>query len=97
MVGAELRAPITTPDAFAAGFTNELGVDGTVRFNRNLTGLWLLQECQRAWAASGTATDVGELIAGAARAPGLVSVVDAGSGQRPKRDCRDGVRSRNWL
>jgi rhamnulokinase len=78
-VGAELRRPILTEDAFAAGFTNELGVDGTVRFNRNLTGLWLLQECQRTWRASGADTGVAELVAAAAREPGLVSVVDAGS------------------
>ena len=79
IVGAELRAPIVSDEAFAAGFTNELGVDGTVRFNRNLTGLWLLQECQRTWAASGNEIGVVDLVEAAAREPGLVSVVDASS------------------
>ncbi len=79
VVGAELAAPMTTPEAFAAGYTNELGVDGTVRFNRNLAGLWLLQECQRVWAERGQDADLTRLLAAAAVAPGLVSVVDAGS------------------
>lgn len=79
IVGAELRAPITSAEAFAAGFTNELGVDGTVRFNRNLTGLWLLQECQRAWRLRGEDADLHRLLAAAAASPGLRSVVDAGS------------------
>ena len=38
-------APVLTDGARAANFTNELGVDGTVRFLRNVMGLWLLQEC----------------------------------------------------
>lgn len=79
VVGAELDAPITTPDAFAAGFTNELGVDGTVRFNRNLTGLWLLQECQREWRGTELDADIVTLLDEAALEPGARSVVDAGS------------------
>ena len=34
----------------AANFTNETGVGGTSRFLRNASGLWILQECRRAWA-----------------------------------------------
>ena len=50
LVGCELAAPVTTPEALAANVTNELGVDGTVRLLKNVTGLWLLEECRRAWA-----------------------------------------------
>jgi rhamnulokinase len=49
LLGAELDTPVRTEAARLAGFTNELGVDGTTRFLRNVMGLWLLQECQRAW------------------------------------------------
>ncbi len=49
LVGVELEAPILTAEARAANFTNEAGVDGRTRFLRNVGGLWLLQECLRAW------------------------------------------------
>jgi len=44
LVGIEVDAPIRTEAGRAANFTNEGGVDGRVRFLRNVTGLWLLQE-----------------------------------------------------
>ena len=56
LVGLELDAPVLTPDAFKANFTNELGVDGRTRFLRNVGGLWLLQECLRAWATRATSS-----------------------------------------
>ncbi|MET9973381.1 FGGY family carbohydrate kinase, partial [Streptomyces sp. NPDC006356] len=49
LAGLELNAPVLTEDSRAANFTNELGLDGTVRYLRNIMGLWLLQECVRAW------------------------------------------------
>lgn len=49
LFGMELDRPVRTEAARVAGFTNEIGVDGTVRFQRNVMGLWLLQECQRSW------------------------------------------------
>jgi rhamnulokinase len=51
--GAELRAPVMTEAARAAGFTNEVGVGGTIRFLKNIAGLWVVQECRRAWEAAG--------------------------------------------
>src|SRR3712207_5521827 len=42
LVGVELEEPVLTEASRAAGFTNELGVDGTVRYLRNVMGLWLL-------------------------------------------------------
>ncbi|HXM58974.1 MAG TPA: rhamnulokinase family protein [Candidatus Dormibacteraeota bacterium] len=50
LVGVEASEPVIGPDALAANLTNEAGVDGTVRLLRNVMGLWLLQECRRAWA-----------------------------------------------
>ena len=43
----ELPDPVLTEASREAGFTNELGVDGTVRYLRNVMGLWLLQESLR--------------------------------------------------
>ncbi len=49
LVGLELDRPVLTDDARRANFTNETGVDDRTRFLRNVGGLWLLQECLRAW------------------------------------------------
>ncbi|ANZ41117.1 carbohydrate kinase [Lentzea guizhouensis] len=49
LVGVELSSPVLTPESRAANFTNEGGVDGTIRYLRNVMGLWLLQECLRRW------------------------------------------------
>lgn len=71
LVGVELTAPVRTEASRAANFTNEIGVDGTIRFLRNVAGLWLLQECQREWEI----TDVTALVAAAANLP-RTSIVD---------------------
>lgn len=49
LAGLELDAPVLSEASRTANFTNELGLDGTVRHLRNIMGLWLLQECLRAW------------------------------------------------
>lgn len=49
LVGVELTEPVLTEESRAANFTNEGGVDGTIRYLRNVMGLWLLQECLRYW------------------------------------------------
>ncbi|MCU1478732.1 MAG: rhaB [Subtercola sp.] len=52
LVGQELSAAIVSAEARSAGFTNEQGAFGSTLFMRNLTGLWLLEECVREWNAS---------------------------------------------
>ncbi|GAA2617204.1 rhamnulokinase family protein [Streptomyces axinellae] len=79
LAGVELSSPVRTEESRLANFTNELGVDGTVRYLRNIMGLWLLQECLRTWRAEGGPHDLEALLEGAARMPGLRSVIDAGS------------------
>ena len=49
LLGIERTAPLLTEAAREAGFTNEAGMDRTIRFLKNLTGLWVLQECAREW------------------------------------------------
>ncbi|MGA2012246.1 MAG: rhamnulokinase family protein [Solirubrobacteraceae bacterium] len=70
LLGVELDAPELGAGAAAVNLTNERGVGGTVRLLRNVMGLWLVQECRRAWSAAGRAPDYGELqtLAGEARA-----------------------------
>lgn len=76
LVGLELDAPVLTEASRAANFTNELGLDGTVRFLRNVMGLWLLQESARTWADEGDDVDLPARVAAAARVPALGCVVD---------------------
>jgi len=76
LVGVELDQPVLTEASRAANFTNETGVDGTVRYLRNVMGLWLLQESVRAWAGAGRAAGLATLLEQAARVPALRVVVD---------------------
>jgi rhamnulokinase len=72
LVGVELDAPVLTEESRAANFTNEVGVDGTVRYLRNVMGLWPLQECLRHWGSPA----LEPLLREAAEVPQLRSVVD---------------------
>ncbi|MFI5585262.1 rhamnulokinase family protein [Amycolatopsis sp. NPDC051758] len=72
LAGLELPEPELGDAALAANFTNEGGVDGTIRFLRNVMGLWVLSETLRTWSRS----DLPQLLAAAAEAPGLAAVVD---------------------
>lgn len=76
LAGLELDAPVLTEGSRAANFTNELGVDGTVRYLRNIMGLWLLSESQRSWRARGLPAELGPLLDAAARAEPFAAVID---------------------
>lgn len=69
LLGVELDEPILTEAAQKANFTNEGGVDGRVRFLKNVSGLWLLQESVREWRAKGKQYQIAALIAQAANLP----------------------------
>jgi rhamnulokinase len=69
LVGVETEHPILTEASRAANFTNELGVDGRIRYLRNVMGLWLLQESLRTWEHAGEASDLTGLLAQAAELP----------------------------
>jgi rhamnulokinase len=69
LVGLELDHPVVTPSVRDANFTNEGGVDGRIRFLRNVGGLWLLQESMRTWAEAGTPHDLHALLDDAAALP----------------------------
>ena len=74
LVGLELTRPVLTEESRLANFTNEAGLDGTIRYLRNVTGLWLLQECLRTWGPSvGT---LESLLAAAAAVAPLQFVID---------------------
>jgi rhamnulokinase len=69
LVGVELHAPVLTEESRRANFTNERGVDGTIRYLRNVMGLWLLSESLRTWNLRGLDVELGEVLEAAASLP----------------------------
>lgn len=76
LAGLELDRPVLTEASRKANFTNERGVDGTVRYLRNIMGLWLLGETMRTWDAAGGSAPLSRLIAEAAEARPFGALVD---------------------
>jgi rhamnulokinase len=76
LAGVEHDEPVLDPAAMKAGFTNELGVGGRVRFQRNLTGLWLLEEALRQLGAT-----TAEALAAAEREGHVASRIDVGDAE----------------
>ena len=68
LMGVSVDQPNLSDDAFHDGFTNEGAADGRVLLLKNLTGLWLLQECARGWELEGSRFSWTELEAAAAQA-----------------------------
>jgi rhamnulokinase len=75
-VGTEEREPVINDQTLAYNLTNEGGVDGTFRLLRNVMGLWLLQQCRRAWEREGRAHSYEELASLAGESPSFASLVD---------------------
>jgi rhamnulokinase len=76
LMGTELPAPLINEHVQHYNFTNEGGVGGTIRFLKNIMGLWLVQECRRAWERAGQSYTYPDLMQLAAAAPPFVSLVD---------------------
>jgi len=76
LVGVEVEHPVLSPDALAANFTNEGGVDGRVRLLRNVMGLWILSETVRQWERDGHRIDLPALLDAAEEVAGPVPVFD---------------------
>lgn len=96
LVGVELAAPVLTGEAQTAGFTNELGLDGSVRFLKNITGTFLLSESVNYWneqaeRAGAQQIQLADLLAEAASLPAPQVLIDPqdeqflAPGQMPKR------------
>jgi len=86
LMGAEVKHPVTSDNAFAWGFTNEGGANGSTLLVKNLTGLWILQECMRHWVGEGNSYTWAQVTAMASGAPVLQCVfdVDANDFRIPK-------------
>jgi rhamnulokinase len=76
IMGVETDKPITTRGALDYGFCNELGVADTVRFLKNIGGLWLIQECKRQWELDGEKLKYSEMAALADAATPFTAFLD---------------------
>lgn len=76
LLGVELPGPIINDRTLELNFTNEGGFGGTIRLLKNIMGLWLVQECRRAWERAGQAYTYDELTRLAKDAPPFVSLVN---------------------
>jgi rhamnulokinase len=76
LLGVELTKPHLETDCMVANYTNELGHQGTVRFLRNILGLWILQETRREMIQHGSNVDYADLVHAAEDATPLRSLID---------------------
>jgi rhamnulokinase len=91
LVGVELDRPVLTEESREANFTNEGGVDGKIRYLRNVMGMWLLSESIRTWERAGQSVELTALLNQAAGISTPVPIFDANHpsllppGDMPKR------------
>jgi rhamnulokinase len=76
LMGAEVNKASLSARTQELNLTNEGGLDGTYRLLKNIMGLWLVQQCKRAFDARGRKYEYGQLAQMAAKAPALRSIVN---------------------
>lgn len=76
LMGIETEEPIINEASFRNNFTNEGGLDGTIRFLKNITGMWLLEQCRKEWKVAGRDYNYGDIDRMANEARAFSSVVN---------------------
>ena len=79
LMGIEVPSPIINEESARLNSTNEGGIEGTTRFLKNITGMWLLEQCRKVWKASGKDYSYKELMLMAraeASSPGRINPDD---------------------
>jgi rhamnulokinase len=76
LMGIEVKAPIINEESYNMNFTNEGGVDGTTRFLKNITGMWLLEQCREEWEITGTTYTYAQIVKMSDSVPGFQSLID---------------------
>jgi len=91
LIGVEIVKPIINDLSLKYNFTNEGGVGNTYRFLKNITGLWLIQQCKATWESEGQEFSYSEMVKMAEEAKPLVSIIEPNyepflsHGDMPKR------------
>ena len=76
LMGIETREPIITDESFAMNFTNEGGVEGTTRVLKNITGMWLLEQCRAVWKAAGKDYSYPQIVEMTSQAEPFAALID---------------------
>lgn len=85
LMGVEIDQPVVNEHCSALNFTNEIGAAGKIRLLRNIAGLWLLQECRRAWALEGTEYSYEQMARMAGEAAPFAAVISPDAFLEPGR------------
>jgi rhamnulokinase len=76
LLGAEIPKPVINDTSFRMEFTNEGGVQGSIRLLKNIVGLWLVQQCRSQWSKDGLNYDYEQLTEMAANAEPSTALID---------------------
>lgn len=76
LIGIEAYEPIIGEESFKENYTNEGGIDGTIRFLKNVTGMWLLEQCRVGWKEQGKDYSYPQIVEMMGKAKPFVSFVD---------------------
>ena len=76
LMGVETESPVLTEESYEKNFTNEGGIEGTTRFLKNITGMWLLEQCRKEWEREGRSYTYSEIMDMAVSAVGVKSYVN---------------------
>jgi len=76
LMGIEVKEPIINESSYDLNFTNEGGVNGTIRFLKNITGMWLLEQCRKEWETTGNKYNYPEIVALSHSVPGFQHMID---------------------
>ena len=76
IIGTNTPAPVINEASYQSNFTNEGGIARTNRFSKNVTGLWIVQQCRNDWRKAGKEYSYAELTLLAQKAPHLKSFID---------------------
>jgi len=77
LMGIEVKNAIINEQTFSLNFTNEGGVEGTTRFLKNITGMWLLEQCRKEWESKGTSYTYREIDDLSESVEGFQSLIDS--------------------
>lgn len=80
LMGVQVPEPIINDKSREYNFTNEGGVCDSTRLLKNITGLWIIQECRRTWANEGDALSYAEITRLAEKAPPFTALIDTEHG-----------------
>jgi rhamnulokinase len=76
LMGIEVQEPIISDKSCRLNFTNEGGIDNTIRFLKNITGMWLLEQCRKQWSASGEQLEYSRIVSLSESVEGFRYLID---------------------